>query len=112
LPSDGISEWSPAFLKLSATLNGCARRYERFCQRYRHHSKAAPKCHWGSRMLKRLVSIARTRSKKNKISPGQQRLPWDWDVRLNQIPEDWHQVAVRFRKTNGIRDGDQTLKLW
>ena len=35
-----------------------------------------------------------------------------WDVRLNQIPEDWHQVAVRFRKTNGIRDGDQSLKLW
>ncbi|KGG23271.1 MULTISPECIES: hypothetical protein [unclassified Prochlorococcus] len=37
---------------------------------------------------------------------------WDWDVRLNQIPEDWHQVAVKFRKTNGIRDGDQTHKLW
>jgi len=87
-------------------------RYERFCQRYRHHSKGAPKCHWGSRMFKRLVSSARARSKKNKFSPGQQRLPWAWDVRLNQIPEDWHQLAVKFRKTNGIRDGDQTLKLW
>ena len=45
LQADGISEWSPAFLKLSATLDGCAKRYERFCQRNRHHSKAAPKCH-------------------------------------------------------------------
>ena len=58
LKADGISEWSPALLKLSATLNVCARHYERFCQRYRHHSKAAPKCHWGSRILERLVSSA------------------------------------------------------
>jgi len=112
LQADGISQCPPAFLKLSSTLDGCAKRYKRFCQRYRHHAKAAPKCHWGSRMLKRLVSSARTRRKKNKISLGQQRLPWDWDVRLNQIPEEWHQVAMKFRKTNGIRDGDQSLKLW
>ena len=83
---------------LSATFDGCAKRYERFCQRYRHKSKGAPKCHWGSRILKRLVSSARTRSKKNKISPGQQRLPLAWDIRLNQIPEDWHQLAVIIKK--------------
>ena len=105
LESDGISQWPPAFLKLSATLDGCVKHY-------RHKGKGAPKCHWGSRMLKRLVSSARTRSKGKRVSPGQQRLPWDWDVRLNQIPEEWHQVAVRFRKTNGIRDDDQSLKLW
>jgi hypothetical protein len=63
-------------------------------------------------MLKRLVSSARTRSKKKRVSPGQQQLPFAFDIRLNQIPENWHQVAVRFRKANGIRDGDQTLKLW
>ena len=50
---------------------------------------------WGSRMFKRLVRSARTRSKKKRVSPGQQRLPWDWDVRLNQIPDEWHQVAVK-----------------
>ena len=111
LKADGISEWHPAFLKLSTTLDGCAKRYEHFCKHYRHKGKGAPKCHWGSRMLKRLVSSARTRSKGKRVSPGQQRLPWDWDVRLNQIPEEWHQVAVRFRKTNGIRDGDQSLNL-
>ncbi len=112
LQPDGISEWHPAFLKLSATLNGCARRYERFCQRYRRHAKAAPKCHWGSRMLKRLVSHLRTRSKKKRVSPGQQLLPFAFDIRLNQIPEGWHQLAVRFRKTNGIRDSNQNLRLW
>jgi len=31
---------------------------------------------------------------------------------VNQIPEEWHQVAVKFRKINGIRDGDQTVRLW
>ncbi|CAE21014.1 conserved hypothetical protein [Prochlorococcus marinus str. MIT 9313] len=113
LQADGISEWSPAFLKLSATLDGCSRRYERFCQKYRHHSKGVAKCHWGSRMLKRFVQSSRSnRSKRNRISPGQQQLPFAFDVRPNQIPEGWHQVAVRFRKTNGIRDGDSRLLLW
>ena len=111
LQSDGISEWSHAFLKLSTTLDGCERRYEHFCKHYRHKSKGAPKCHWGSRMLKRLVSHSRTTSKKQRVSPGQQRLPWGWDVRLNQIPEDWHQVAVKFRSTYEIKDGDLQLKL-
>ncbi len=63
-------------------------------------------------MLKRLVSSARTKSKQKRVSPGQQQLPFAFDIRLNQIPEDWHQVAVRFRKTNGIRDGDSRLLLW
>jgi len=64
-------------------------------------------------MLRRLIEKVRnSQSRKNRVSPGQQRLPWDWDVRLNQIPEEWHQVAVRFRKTNGIRDGDSRLLLW
>ncbi|WP_193742245.1 MULTISPECIES: hypothetical protein [unclassified Prochlorococcus] len=31
-----------------------------------------------------------------------------YSVALNQIPEDWHQVAVRFRRANGIRDGDMS----
>ena len=34
-----------------------------------------------------------------------------FDIRLNQIPEDWQQVAVRFRKANGIRDGDKERSL-
>jgi hypothetical protein len=38
-------------------------------------------------------------------SPGQQQLPFAFDIRVNQIPDEWHQVAVRFRRANGIRDG-------
>ena len=48
----------------------------------------------------------------NKDVKGQQKLPFTIDIRLNQIPEEWHQVAVKFRRANGIRDGDQILKLW
>ncbi len=42
LKADGISELPPAFLKLSATIDGFAKCYERFCKHYRHKSKAAP----------------------------------------------------------------------
>jgi hypothetical protein len=65
-----------------------------------------PKCHWGSRMLKRLVEKGRSIIRGKQISPGQQQLPFSFDCRLNQIPEEWHYVAVRFRRANGIRDGN------
>ncbi|ABM78120.1 Hypothetical protein P9303_13731 [Prochlorococcus marinus str. MIT 9303] len=42
MQSDGISQWTPVFLKLSATIDGCAKCYERFCKHYRLKSKAAP----------------------------------------------------------------------
>ena len=59
-------------------------------------------------MLKRLVETSRgNRSKSKRISPGQQQLPFVFDLRLNQIPEDWHQIAVRFRRANGIGDDDK-----
>jgi putative transposase len=45
-------------------------------------------------------------------SPGQQQLPFAFDIRLNQIPDEWHQVAVRFRRANGIRDGDSERSIW
>jgi hypothetical protein len=32
--------------------------------------------------------------------------------RLNQIPDDWHQIAVRFRRANSIRDGDKERSIW
>ena len=113
LECDGISEWHPSFLQMAPTLTGCSKRYERFCQKYRHHSKGAPKCHWGSRMLKRLVETSRSsRSKKKRVSPGQTQLPFAFDLCLSQIPEEWHQIAVRFRRANGIRDGDRERSIW
>ena len=63
--------------------------------------------------LKRLVQSSRSsRSTRNRISPGQQQLPFALDVRLNQFPEEWHQVAVRFRRANGIRDADRERSDW
>ena len=113
LECDGISEWHPSFLQMAPTLKGCSKRYQNFCTKYRHHAKGAPKCHWGSRMLKRLVETSRSnRSKSKRISPGQQQLPFAFDLRLNQIPEEWHQIAVRFRRANGIRDGDKERCIW
>ena len=44
--------------------------------------------------------------------PGQLQLSFAIDVRLNQIPEEWHQVVVRFRRTNSIRDGDRERRFW
>jgi hypothetical protein len=59
-------------------------------------------------MLKRLVETSgSSRSKSKRISPGQMQLPFAFDLRLNQIPEEWQQIAVRFRRSNGIRDGDR-----
>jgi hypothetical protein len=85
LENDGISEWHSSFLSLAPTLKDCSKRYERFCQQYRHHAKGAQKCHWGSRMLKRLVENGKSKSKW--VSPGQQQLPFAFDISLNQIPD-------------------------
>jgi len=110
LECDGISEWHPSFLTLAPMRNGYSKRYERFCQKYRHHTKGAPKCHWGSRMLKQLVEKGRRRSKR--VSPGQTQLHFAFDLRLNQIPDEWHQIAVRCRRANGIRDGYRERSIW
>ena len=112
LECDGISEWHSSFLTLAPTLKVCSKRYERFCQKYRHHAKRAPKCHWGSRMLKRLIETSSSRSKRKGLSPGQTQLPFAFDLRLNQIPDNWHQIAVRFRRANGIHDGDRERSIW
>ena len=61
---------TPSFLTLALTLKGCSMRYERFCQQYRHHLKGAPKCHWVSRMLKRLVETSGR--KRKRVTPWQQ----------------------------------------
>jgi hypothetical protein len=55
-------------------------------------------------ILKRLVEKGRCKSKRT--SPEQTQLPIGIDLRLNQIPDDWHQIAMSFRRVNGIRDSD------
>jgi hypothetical protein len=64
-------------------------------------------------MLKRLVETSgNSRSKSKRVSPGQMQLSFAFDCRLNQIPEEWQQIAVRFRRANGIRDGDRERSIW
>jgi hypothetical protein len=111
LETDGISEWHPSFLQRALSLRGCSKRYERFCQRYHHYAKAAPKCNWNSRMLKRLVEKCRSSNRGKRISPGQQQLPFAFDIRLNQIPEKMASDCGAFRRSNGIHDGDRALNV-
>jgi hypothetical protein len=51
-------------------------------------------------------------SKSKRVSPGQQQLPFAFDLCLNQIPDEWHQIALRFRRVNGISDGDRERSIW
>ena len=47
-------------------------------------------------MLKRFVQSSKSnRSKSKRVSPGQQQLPFAFDIRLNQIPEEWHQLVCK-----------------
>jgi hypothetical protein len=64
-------------------------------------------------MLKRLVETSgSSRSKKKTILPGQQQLPLAFDLRFSQLPEEWHQIVVRFRGANAIRDGGKERIAW
>ena len=63
-------------------------------------------CAWLTRGLQAALAVLPA------VWLGQQQQPFAFDVRLNQIPEHWHQVAVRFRRANGIRDGDRELSYW
>ena len=66
----------------------------------------------GCLLVKRLVEKGRSSSRSKRATPGHQQLPFAFDCRLNQISEEWHQVAVRFRRANGIRDGDRERSIW
>jgi hypothetical protein len=46
------------------------------------------------------------------ISKGQHQLQFAFVCRLNQIPDGWHQIAVRFRRANGIRVGNLEQSIW
>jgi hypothetical protein len=64
-------------------------------------------------MLKSLVETSGdSQSNRKRVSPGQMQLPFALDLRHDQIPEDWQQIAVRFRRANGIRDSDRELSNW
>ncbi|WP_017719775.1 hypothetical protein [Kamptonema formosum] len=51
LTDDGLTQWHPAFLQLGSTLEECAQKYRRFCQKYKPKGKTPSSSHWGSRLL-------------------------------------------------------------
>ena len=64
-------------------------------------------------MLKRRVEKGTNgQSKKSRVPQEQQKLPFAFDIRLYQILGSLHQVAARFRRANGARNGDLRLLLW
>jgi putative transposase len=94
LTSDGITQWHPAFLQLGSTLEECAAKYRRFCQKYRPKAKPEKRWGWGSRFLPTV-----TKSKKSKkSSPGQMSLPWD-KQKVTESTEV-HEVAEKFIQAN------------
>ncbi|CAX32196.1 Hypothetical protein PMT_2674 [Prochlorococcus marinus str. MIT 9313] len=56
-----------------------------------------------------MVEAIRPHQLQKLISLGQEQLAWAWDARLNQIPEEWHQVAIKFLRANGIGNGNLQL---
>jgi putative transposase len=51
LSNNGITQWHPAFLQLGRTLEECAAKYRRFCQKYRPQAKPEKRNHWGREQL-------------------------------------------------------------
>ncbi|KAB8330992.1 hypothetical protein SD80_025835 [Scytonema tolypothrichoides VB-61278] len=96
LSNDGITQWHPAFLQLGRTLEECAAKYRRFCQKYRPQGKPEKRNYWGSGFL---PSVFKIKSKsKIKKSPGQMSLPWD-KQRVTQSKEV-RDVAEKFIRAN------------
>jgi putative transposase len=71
LTDDGITQWHPAFLSLGESLEDCAREYRKFCKKYKPKPKSEKRCHWGARMLPKIIKGNK------KPTPGQLKLPWD-----------------------------------
>ena len=108
LETDGITQWHPAFLQLAPTLTGCSKRYEHFCRKYRCKSKPIKTRQWGSKLialLKSTTARAQGNRKRQRICIGQQSLPLNLPM-LQQLPDEWQQIAQTFRQCNAPRWND------
>ena len=95
LTNDGMTQWHPAFLNLGNTLEECAAKYRKFCQKYKPQPKPEKKSHWGSKFLAGM----KIRGKPKKRTPGQQRLPWaEWEATNPEIQN----VAKTFVLANAL----------
>ncbi len=81
-------------MELGRTLEECAAKYRRFCQKYRPQAKPEKRNYWGSRFLPSIVKSGKAK----KTSPGQMSLPWD-KQRLTENAEV-HEIAETFIQAN------------
>ncbi|MDE5117261.1 MAG: transposase, partial [Trichodesmium sp. St2_bin2_1] len=85
-----LTKWHPAFLSLGKTLDECAKNYRGFCRKYKPRHKPEKRSRWGSKFLPKVK-----KKKKNKVSPGQMRLPWaDWEPPSNLVAEVARQFVL------------------
>ncbi|WP_254625844.1 hypothetical protein [Nostoc sp. TCL240-02] len=73
MSNDGITQSHPSFLQLGRTLEECAAKYRKFCQKYKPKVKPEKRNFWGSNFLPSIVKGVKAK----KSSPGQMSLPWD-----------------------------------
>jgi putative transposase len=93
LGDDGLTQWHPAFFSLGQSLDECAANYRKFCKKYKPKPKSETRCHWGSKLLPKVLSA---RERKRRV-PGQTRLPWDeWEATDSEIRD----VAEKFVMAN------------
>ncbi len=107
LKTDGLSDWHPAFLQLAPTLTGCSKRYINFRKKYCSKSKPSKTKQWGGKLLAVLKSTATTAqgsSRRHRHCIGQQALPLN--LPLQQLPEQWQQIAHQLRTCNAPRSND------
>ena len=107
LTDDGLTVWHPAFLALGKTLDECARKYKKFCQRYKPKPKSERRYYWGNKFLPKVI-----RSNKNKAPQGQMKLnipTWqNWEGDSPEVTEvtekfvaancyDWKVASQKFK---------------
>jgi putative transposase len=92
LTLDGLTQWHQSFLALGQTIEECARKYREFCRRYKPQPKKEKHCHWGSKLLPKVI-----KPKGKKSSPGQMHLPW---ALWNPINPEIVAVAKQFVLAN------------
>jgi putative transposase len=93
LTDDGLTQWHPAFFCLGQSLDECAKKYRKFCQKYKPKPKSERRFSWGCRLLPKILKV----KDRKRHSPGQLPLPWGETVAKN--PEI-QAVAEKFVAAN------------
>jgi len=100
LTNDGITQWHEAFFQLGRTLEKCAAKYRKFCQKYTPKAKPEKRNlnFWGNNFLPSILKGAKVK----KSSPGQMSLPWNKQKVTESTEVD--EVAAKFNQQCQVSD--------